>query len=249
MKVAHLPYMLKKIVFSGEGCLYPVGRRDLLAERDKIIVCPVCDLLHRSRDVAPGEVLLCGRCGERLLAPQSRSVEKTLAYSLTGLLLFVPACFLPIMSLNILGIQGSGSVFQSIVTLWENGYYMVATAVGLTAFLFPLVKLSLHFLLSLFLWIGFHPPGLYHLMRWCHYVDEWAMLEVYMLGILVSIIKLHHMAHIDYNMGFACFVALMLVTIASTLAMDHHLFWRLIEDGERSRYGEAPERGGEAVHG
>ncbi len=205
--------------------------------------------MHRRREVAPGEVLLCGRCGERLLAPQPRSLEKTLVYSLTGLLLFIPACFLPIMSLNILGIQGSGSLFQSIVTLWEKDYYMVATAVGLTAFFFPLIKLSLHFILSLSLWTGLKFPDLPLMMRWCHHLDEWAMLEVYMLGILVSIIKLHHMAHIDYGLGFACFVGLMVATIASTLAMDHHLFWRLIEEAEQRRHGEVPERGGEAVHG
>ena len=220
-----------------------------MVEGDEIIVCPVCDLVHRKRRVAPGEVLLCRRCGQRLLSPRSRSVERTLAYSLTGLLLFVPACFLPILSLNILGIQGSGSLFESVVTFWSHGYYMVAGAVGLTAFLFPLVKLTLHFLISLSLWTGLHLPGLPLLMRWCHHLDEWAMLEVYMLGILVSIIKLHHMAHIDYDIGLACFAALMVVTVASTLAMDHHLFWQLIEEGERRRRGEAPERGGEAVHG
>ncbi len=205
---------------------------------EEILVCPVCDMVHERRDVEPGQVLACSRCGNVLLAPEKNSVEKTLAYSLTGLLLFIPANFLPIMTLNILGTEGSGSVYDSVTSFWSQGYYFVAIVVGLTSLGFPLVKLSLHFFVSTCLWMGIRPSHLPSAMRMCHHLDEWAMLEVYMLGILISIIKLHHMAHIEYDIGFACFIILMIVTVSSSLAIDEHLFWELIEKKETGRVAE-----------
>ena len=196
---------------------------------DEIWVCPVCDLIHEPVHVGYGYFVKCKRCGHILYMPKRDSVQRTLVYALTGLLIFIPANFLPIMTLNVMGIDGAGSIFDSFTVFWNQGYLFVAVIVGLTSILFPLIKLGLLFFISFCLFIRRYPSPLPFLMRMAHHLDEWAMLEVYMLGILVAIIKLHNMAHIHYDIGFMCFIGLMVVTLSSSVALDEHLYWHLIE--------------------
>ncbi len=65
-----------------------------------LAACPGCDLLYREVSLAQGKKVHCPRCGTTLRVVVQDSVDKTLALSLTGLLLFIPAMTLPIMTLT-----------------------------------------------------------------------------------------------------------------------------------------------------
>ncbi|MEA3548705.1 MAG: paraquat-inducible protein A [Thermodesulfobacteriota bacterium] len=195
-----------------------------------LLACPDCDLLLEQRHLEPGRKACCPRCGHVLYAPKRNSVDKTLALALTGLILFIPANFLPIMTLDTMGFKQAGSIFDGIRVIYESGYFFVALIVGLTSFAFPFVKLFLLFYVSLHLKLKRYPHDLPLFMRWYRHLDEWGMLEVYMIGILVAIIKLHHIAHIHYDFGFFCFIALLFVALASSVSMDKHEFWERIEE-------------------
>ena len=200
-----------------------------------VMACPDCDLLFQKFYSIPGQVVSCTRCGHILYAPQEDSVDKTLALSLTGLILFLPANFLPIMTLDIMGIKGDGSIYDAIIVFAESGFLIVAIMTGLTSFLFPLIKLFLLFCISLGLKLHRFTSRLPLMMRWYRHLDEWGMLEVYMVGILVSIIKLKHMAHIQYNIGFLCFIGLLCVALAASTSVDAHEFWELIEKQQQKK--------------
>jgi paraquat-inducible protein A len=84
------------------------------------------------------------------------------------------------------------------------------------------------FSVSLQLKIRLYSKSLPFLLRTAHHLDEWGMLEVYMIGILVTIVKMLHMAHVEYDMGFLCFIGLLATTLSSSATMDRALFWREI---------------------
>ncbi|MBW1792365.1 MAG: paraquat-inducible protein A [Deltaproteobacteria bacterium] len=117
----------------------------LRAHISDLLACPDCDLLLEHKHIEHGEKACCPRCGHVLHAPKRNSVDKTLALALTGLLLFIPANFLPIMTLDTMGFMQAGSIFDGIRVIYESGYFFVALMVALTSFAFPLVKLSLLF--------------------------------------------------------------------------------------------------------
>lgn len=199
------------------------------ADLENVMACPDCDLLLRQIGLARGHKAVCPRCGHMLYSAKKDSVDKTLALSLAGLILYLPANFMPLMTLDTLGLEKSASIYDGVIALYQHKYVFVAIMVVLTSLVFPLIKLSLLFMVSLALKMRFFPAGLVHLMRCYHHLDEWGMLEVYMVGILVTIVKMYHMAHIQYNAGFFCFVGLLWVALGSTVVLDEHLFWRLIE--------------------
>lgn len=200
---------------------------------ERYLGCPGCDLLLERITPGPGEKLCCPRCGETLLASKPDTVNHTLAFALSGLLLYPYAIFEPILTLDSMGLKNSGNIFACITDTWHSGYQFVAVIVGLTAVFFPLLKLLLLFYISLRLKQQRTTPHLTWMLRLYIHLDEWGMLEVFMIGLLVTIIKIHHMAHIDYNVGFFCFVGLLVTALGSSMMMDKEEFWRKLADGQR----------------
>ncbi len=199
---------------------------------NRVLACPGCDLLLEKLTLTPGEKLICPRCGEILSAPKKDTINHSLVLALTGLLLFPYAIFMPIMTLDTMGIKNTGTIFDGVISTWDSGYIFVAMILALTSIIFPLIKFLLLFCISLNLKLNRTPYYLTSFMRTYIHLDEWGMLEVFMIGILVTIIKMHHMANIHYNAGFFCFVALMMVALGSSLMLDKDEFWFAIEQGE-----------------
>ena len=197
------------------------------------VLCPACDLLLRSVRITGRQACHCPRCGRRLHRGETDSIEKTLALALTGLLLFPAATMMPLLGFDVLGLKSSASLVTSITRLLELKQYGMGIVVLLVGFAFPLLVLTLLFVVSIGLRMGRSSPWMARCFRLYHHLAEWAMTDVYLIGILVTIIKMSHMAAIEYGIGFFCFTGLVLTTIAAQSTVDHHLFWsRLDPDPE-----------------
>jgi paraquat-inducible protein A len=66
-------------------------------------------------------------------------------------------------------------------------------------------------------------------MRWMLHLDEWVMLEVYLLGIIVACVKLMAIAPLKFGWGLYAFIALIIITTMLTSGLDSGLFWQRIE--------------------
>jgi len=56
------------------------------------------------------------------------------------------------------------------------------------------------------------------------------MVEVYLLGILITVIKMGDGSDVSYHGGIFCFAALVFMSSAIAMAVDRQLFWSLIEN-------------------
>ncbi len=182
----------------------------------------------------------CPRCGRTLRKYKKDPIQRTLALSLTGLLLYLPAILLPLMTFESLGFSDSANVIESIVNFYKNDYYFVSLMVLLSALVFPLLLLSIMFTISFNLQRQRYPSYLRHLFRTYLHLEEWAMVEVYLLGIMITIIKMVDSTEIVYQSGIFCFTALVLISITISITIDHDYFWRLI-DSPKTRKKEPIE--------
>jgi len=194
-----------------------------------LIACPECDLLVREIKTGPGVKCFCPRCRCILGHEKKDTVERTLILSLTGLILFIPAMILPIMTLDTLGLEQSADIIQGGKALFRSGFYIVGGIVLLTAAIIPLLNLLILFYVSLCVRIGVHPNNLIFVFRAYQRMDEWGMLEICMLGVLISIIKLKDLAEISYGTGLFCFAALLIITLVSSVTLDKRKYWSFIE--------------------
>jgi paraquat-inducible protein A len=191
--------------------------------------CPECDLLINLAQPKIGEKVHCPRCGLLLSQPRKQNIERTFALSIAGFILFFPANLLPMVGISLLGNANTGILMSGVISLFDQNMWPVAVVVFLASILFPLVHISLSLLISGHLY--FNRPNRYLVlwMRWMQHLDEWVMLEVYMLSIIVACVKLMAIAPLKFGWGLYAFIALIVITTLLTSTLDKQLFWRRIE--------------------
>jgi len=205
-----------------------------------LTACPDCDLLVSVTEAPTGYAVLCPRCGSTLRQKTSGSVAKTLALSGTGLILYLPAISLPLMTFQSLGFSDSANILESVLNFYRNDYYFVSLMVLLSAVVFPLVLLFGIFFISLQLYRRRSSPVLARIFRFYEHLEEWAMVEVYLLGIMITVIKMSDSANITFRSGVICFTLLVLITMAISTVIDRELFWQIIGSSGPGRTNDLP---------
>ncbi len=192
--------------------------------------CPACDLLLTDQPAAAGKTQRCPRCGTALNDRGSGNVESVLALCLTGLLLYLPAMLMPLMSISMMGHTDAANLVEGVAGLFLQGYWPLALVFSFTAVLAPLLNLLLLGTVAFALHFKRGPrERVARALRWYGHLREWGMLEVYMIGILVAAIKLLNMADVRYGFGLAAFVGLLACTLAAAALFNRDLAWQRIE--------------------
>lgn len=196
-----------------------------------LVACHECDLLMRRPVIDTGQSLECPRCGFELYSLRKHFDTRSLALVLTALLLFIPANFLPIMQLNLLGRTSQDTIWSGVVGLYESGMQGVALIVFLCSMGIPLLKLLCQLLVLLSIRFRYGRAYGMLLYRIYHHLREWGMLEVYMMGILVSVVKLVDLADLSLGIGLVCFIGLLLVQVWLEVTMSPKQVWDALAQG------------------
>ena len=132
--------------------------------------------------------------------------------------------------MTILGDTSFNSLLKGVVKIYQAGYSWVAFVVFFTSILAPTAKLLVLLTVLLHIKLKRHTKLLPLLFRYYVKLDTWEMLDVYMIAMLVSVIKLFDIAAIHGGLGLYCFVGLFLTSILVTVKLDKKQIWESIED-------------------
>jgi len=190
-----------------------------------VIACHECDLLQRIPDVPPGAQARCSRCGYVLARPKADSIDRTVALLTAGVFLFVIFNTFPFLAFKKEGFVQQSHIATGIVQLYRQGMAGVAFLVALTTIIAPALQLVLFLYVLVPLRFGLRAPGMFRIFRYLNVLQPWGMVEVFMLGVLVSIVKLGKMATIVPGPAVWSLVGLMFVLAAASAALDPHEVW------------------------
>jgi len=191
-----------------------------------LVACHECDLLQREVPLPEGGVARCGRCGAELYRDRPASLDRTLALAAGALLLFAIANSFPILGLALQGQVIHTTLYGAVHRLWDEDMKSVATLVFATTIAVPAIELSALAYLLLPVRLGRLPPHFTHVFRVLQAVRPWGMVEVFMLGVLVSLVKLAHLAGVVPGIALWSFAALMLLMAALTAVFDPRALWK-----------------------
>jgi paraquat-inducible protein A len=193
---------------------------------DAFIACHECDVIHRIKPPPGKGAAHCIRCGAVLYNHIPNSLDRTLAFALAGLVLFILANSFPFLALRIGSQVRETTLITGIYELYVQGMQVIAILVLLTTVLVPFIQMLC--LLYILLPLKFHslPKGLPRVFRFVNSVGPWGMMEVFMVGILVSVVKLAKMAKIIPGISLYSFLALIFVLSAMTVSLDDHQIWQ-----------------------
>lgn len=201
--------------------------RGLPTETVETLACRVCGQAHRLPALPPDTVAHCVRCDAPIAKNPSDGLHRTAALALAALLLYLPANVFPILAIQQNGARSESTVMGSVRLLWNGGDYVIAGIVFLASIAVPLIKLTALLYLSVSTSIG-SSRGMWLRTRIYRAVEEigkWAMLDVFVLALLVSVVKLRGLATVTPEPGVFPFAIVVILTLLATASFDPRLIW------------------------
>lgn len=194
-------------------------------DRVPIIACHECGTVHRVQLLQLGGTASCIACGATLYHERRESTERTLGLSFAALLLFAIANILPFMTLKLEGQEQPSTIMSGVVGLYESGLWPLASLVFAAAILMPLMKLMTMIYVLLPLHFHRRPPAMARVFRLVETIHPWAMMEVFLLGVMVAYVKLADLATIELGIALFAFVGVIILMIAADRALDPRDVW------------------------
>ncbi len=196
------------------------------AEADSLLVaCPSCDLLYDVSGLHNGEKASCARCGEFLTRVRADGFVKLQSYAIAGLVCLVIGCSFPFLSFESSGLESVMTLPQTTQQLYDQGRPDLALLVAGFIICIPGVVLALLLLLSTCIVRGKFYEWMVPVTRLVFHMQGWAMVEVFFIGVLVSLVKIGHMATVVMGISFWGYGAFALLFISSVGCLDRVQYW------------------------
>ncbi len=201
------------------------ARGERVATYPALVVCEECDAVHQRAELAEGEQARCVRCGATLGRGHRLDPSAQLALALAALIVFAIGNVADIVTLEFGGQEVRASLPEAVAETWDAGQQAVAVLAGATAFAFPLAVIVLRLWVLLPLVLKYRSSAFLPAMRALRWVSRWSMVEVFLLGTLVAIVRSAGMATVVPGAGLFAYTALMLLLTVQQASGLHGL-WR-----------------------
>ncbi|HZL13158.1 MAG TPA: paraquat-inducible protein A [Verrucomicrobiae bacterium] len=192
---------------------------------NEFVACRTCGLVQSFERLPRGHRVECARCGDVLMRDRPFSRARTAAFSLAALFLYVPANIYPVMTMHYLGRETENTVWGGARALWHDGMWGVAIIVFLASILVPLLKLlGLFFLVSVHSsrWQKFRG----RVFKFIEKIGPWAMLDVFLLAVMVAVIRFGRFATVIPGPGIVAFTSVVVLTLLASGSFEPQLIWK-----------------------
>lgn len=193
----------------------------------ELVACPQCDYLHVRPILNKQDKAYCTRCGAMLGAYANTDVTTAFALTLTGFIAWLLAVSFPIASVIVQERHISATLISIVYTLNVQQYTALAFLIVLTLAVSPLLELMT---IGFILWqlnlkyqgdVNHHQLALVTRLR--KHIKPWVLIDVFMLGVLVALVKLKAIVIVELGVGLWAFITLiiMLYYLSYTLNVSH----------------------------
>lgn len=194
------------------------------------VACHGCDLLVDVAGLKEGERASCPRCGHFLTRKRPDPYHRVLAYTTAGLILLVMANSYSFLSFSSSGLESVITLRQTPGAVWEYGMPEVAIMVAAFIIIIPAVVLVLLLALCVPLAKGVYRPWLVTVAKWIFLSQNWAMVEVFIIGVIVSLVKIAAMATVVLGISFWAYAGFSICFTLAVAGLDRYQCWERIEE-------------------
>ena len=191
--------------------------------------CPDCGLFQNLPALPPNAEANCLRCDATLRRTRPNWSMRTLALTLTSLILYLVAVSGPFLSVDIVGQQRQTTILSLPAAYAAEGAWELGLIVTLTAIVAPLAKIGVMLFVLLGLRTANPPKSLPLIFKWYHRIGPWAMVEVFLLGVFVAFTRLGAIATVSTGVALYAVAALMMSMVAADYLLDSQGVWEAME--------------------
>ena len=198
------------------------------------MVCHECDLLLAVPALASGQKAYCPRCNYLLAAHRPHALTMVLAFGVSGLVFLLLSTAFPFLGFSASGQERTVTLLQSILILVTEDLPSLAAIVFASIILIPGAFLIGAVYVSSALKLNRSLPGTVMVLRWMLMLMPWSMAEIFLIGILVSFVKIVTIADVSLGLSFWSYVLFTVCMVVVTLYPDKRRLWarvRSLDDG------------------
>jgi len=181
----------------------------------------------RCSTLAPAGDTRCDVCGKALFMRRPQSLQLTLAFLFTAVVLYIPANVLPIMETAEFGQVESTTIVQGVILLLHHGSYPTAAIIFIASVLVPVAKIIA--LLWLCYTVGQRSPHNPHererLYRLTEFIGRWSMVDVFVVALLVALVQVTGILTVAPGSAALAFCGMVVFTMLAADAFDSRLIW------------------------
>ena len=176
-----------------------------------------------------GTAARCRCCGAVLYQNRPASLVRATSFSVTALILMVIVHTFPFLVMDAASIRTSLNLVSAAHELVNQGSPVLGMALALFTIVTPLSMAGGLIYVCGPLMFGRMAPGASQVVKWMGKTEPWNMIEVFLLGVLVSLLKLGKVADVHFGIGFWAFGALMVCMAAAVASIDRNELWDRLE--------------------
>jgi len=193
----------------------------LTAHDAGLIGCTHCGKVDR-----PG-VVRCARCGARLRPRDVDGLQKVWAWLIAGMVIYIPANLYPMLSTASLGKTTENTILGGVIELMHHGSYGVAGIVFFASIVIPIAKFIAIIYLGLSVTRKVRMPmhRRHTLFEIVEFIGRWSMIDVFVVAILSSLVRLDFAATITPGIAAVSFALSVAFTMMAALSFDERLIW------------------------
>jgi paraquat-inducible protein A len=196
------------------------------------LACPDCDVLFSAPELHAGERVVCPQCGADLLSVRPNAVSRATALTLSAAFFFVLANLFPFLSLQADYRASDMRLAGSVSGLENQGDPLLAAMVGVFTLAAPSVLIAALLYVLVPMLRGRRWPGAVLVCRAIHEARRWNMVEVFLLGVMVSLLKLGSLAKLTLGTSFWAFVGLIVCLASALTVIDRRELWIRLEEAQ-----------------
>lgn len=223
--------MLRKAVFVDRH--HPSLSWPQIREGELRVACHLCDALQESPRLREGDAAYCFHCGERLYRNRPHSLAHATSFSTAALVFMGMTYVFPFITMTTGSMSTRLTLIETVAVLARETNPLVAVCVFFFTILAPLLLMTGLLYVAAPLRHGIALPGAVAACRMYQRLEPWSMIEVFLLGLIVSLLKLGHLAHVDYGMGLWALGGVVLCTAAALGGIDRQELWDRLEIAQR----------------
>ena len=192
------------------------------------VACHECDLLIDLPELASGEKAVCPRCSFVLTRYRHNAQEILLALSFSALILLALSLSFSFLTFATQGNERVVTLIESIQSIGGDVFWGVAVMLFITTLVIPGAFLSglVYVLVSVRLPKAL--PFTKRVLKSIYQMIPWNMAEIFVVGILVSLIKIATLAKVTFGMSFLAYTLFIINLAATVMVLDKFQIWQWV---------------------
>jgi len=203
-------------------------------EKQHTILCHECHYKVELPSLTHKQAAVCPRCGLQLTVFHHNASQRIIALAITSLIFLLASLPFEFLSFSSSGQYQSIDILGSLWVLVEKDYGLLALVQAVAVLILPAFVLTSLLYLLVPLSLGLRPRKAEWMLKVLFRLLPWTMAEIFLIGVLVSLIKIVSMADIGLGLSFYAYLFFTIFMTITLLYVDKYQLQLLLNSDEEA---------------